>query len=331
VPDRHISMEHPVWTPLSQPDSPDRDGKKRKRSEYERLIQTPAVPESVDKKDELAHFEQGWVLPEGSRRTRQGPMTPIRTDLTAELPPSGSPGRRATSLKQSQVSVSAADEPQVNPEENIGGQRPEKKMSKAEKLKLRKLKDKERNQRRRDQAKRDKEARLVVVIGDGIGRSGPTGSPLGEPQDVVGHDALAPGTTSGTPGEIGAEEQLGLPPLENLFDGDSSLSDSEDEQRPTVDTQPSAPTDGYGTTIFRASTLSPPPPSPPPRMPTRDRRGKSTPSVPQAQDHKDNRDPILEVEQNKEPSGRNRSRAALGSPPEAGPDGSLEGGTLGED
>jgi hypothetical protein len=66
-------------------------------------------------------------------------------------------------------------------------------------------------------------------------------------------------------------------------------------------------------------------------MSTRDRRGKFTGSVLQAQDHKDGRDPTVESEQSKEPSGRNRSRAALGSPPEAGPDGKLEGGTLGED
>jgi hypothetical protein len=96
--------------------SPDRDGKKRKRSEYEMQIQIPAVLDSVDKKDEFAHFEQGYVLSEGSRRTRQGPVTPSRTDPTAVLPIlPNSPERRATSSKKSHASVSVANEPPVNP------------------------------------------------------------------------------------------------------------------------------------------------------------------------------------------------------------------------
>ena len=325
---QHVPITHPVWTPLSQPVSPDRDSKKRKRSEYERQIQIPAILDTVDKKGEFVHFEQGYVLSEGSKRTRQGQMTPSRTDLTAMFPISKSPGRRATSSKQSQVSSSVANEPPFNPDENSNDQRFEKKLSKTEKLKLRKLKDKERNQKRRDQAKREKEARIAG------GRTGHSAAAIfspGQPQVTeAGSNASVPGITSGETGAGG--EQHRRPPLEDLFDEGtsslSSLSDSEDDQPPTTaDTQPSAPTAGYGTTISRASTLSPLPPSPLPRMSMRDR----TVSMIQAQGHNDGRDPTVESEQSKEPTGKNRSRAALGSAPEAGPDGKLEGGTLGED
>ena len=287
--------------------------------------------EAVDKKDEFAHFE-GWVLPEGSRRACQGPMTLSGIDPTVVLPTSKSPERRATSRKKSQISVGAANEPHVNPDESVKDDRSEKKLSKLEKLKLRKLKDKERNQRRRDQAKREKEAQMGVTVGMGVDHSATAAFPPGQSQFAeAGLDASAPGATS----ENGAGEQLRQPPLDNLFDEGtsslSSLSDSEDEQPPTTaETQPSAPTDGYRNTISRQSTLSPPPPSPPSRMSTRDRRGKFTTSAPQDQDHKDGRDPPVESEQNKEPSGKNRSRAVLGSPPEAGAEGKLEGGTLGE-
>ena len=325
----HISIPHPVWMPLSQPNSPDRDGKKRKRSEYEMSIQIPAILESVDKKDEFAHFEQGWVLPEGSRRSRHGPVTLSRTGPIAELSAPRPPERRATGYKKSHASVSVSHEPHVNREENLQGHRSEKKMSKSEKLKLRKLKDKERNQRRRDQAKKEREGRAAVATGGGMGYSGVLGQSQGE---EAGPDSSAPTAASG---EIGAEEQF-RQPLGDLFDGEtsslSSLSDSEEDRPPTTaDTQPSAPTDGYGTSTSRGSTLSPLPPSPPRRMSARDRRGKFSATVVQAQDHRDVEDPILESEQSKEPSGRNRSRAALGSSPEAGPDGKLEGGTLGED
>jgi len=331
---QHISTTHPVWMSLSQPGSPDRGDKKRKRSEYEAPIQIPAVLESVDMKDEFAHFEQGWVFPEGSRRTRQGPVTPSRTNPTAALPSSKPPERRATSSKKPCISASVPNEPHVSHEENIQSQRSEKKMSKSEKLKLRKLKDRERNQRRRDQAKREREGRVSVTTGGELGNSGAATFLPGQPQGAeAGPDGPAPGATSG---EIGAGEQPRQPPLENLFDEEtsslSSLSDSEVERPPTTaDTQPSAPTDGHGTTISRASTLSPLPPSPPPRMSTRDRSGKFSSTVIQAQGYKDGGDPTIESEQSKEPSGRNRSRAALGSAPEAGPDGKLEGGTLGED
>jgi len=330
---QHISITHPVWTPLSQPGSPDRSGKKRKRLEYEVPNQIPAVLESVDKKDEFAHFEQGWVLPEGSKRSRQGPMTLSRTDPTVELPASKPPERRTTSSKKSQAAFSVLNEPHVKREENVQGQRSEKKMSKSEKLKLRKLKDKERNQKRRDQAKREKEGRVSMATGE-MEYSGAMAFPLGQPQGVeAGPAGSAPGTTNG---EIVAGEQLRQPPLDNLFDGEtsslSSLSDLEDDQPPTTaDTQPSVPTDEYGTTISRTSTLSPLPPSPPPRSSMRDRRGKFTSTVGQGQDHKDGGDPTVESEQSKEPSSRNRSRAALGSPPEPSQDGKLEGGTLGED
>jgi len=331
APHQHISISHPVWTTSSQPGSPDRDGRKRKRSEYERQIQIPAVLESVDKKDEFAHFEQGWVLPEGSRRTRQGPMIPSRADPTVVLPTPKYPERRATNPKRSQVSVIAANEPHANPSETVNDQRSEKKLSKSEKLKLRKLKDKERNQKRRDKAKREKEALMAVTAGGGMGHSGAATFPPGLPD--AGPDTPAPGTTSG---ESGATGHLTQPPLDDIFGGEtsslSSLSDSEDERPPTTaDTQPSAPTDGYRTNDSRASTLSPLPPSPLPRMSMRDRTGKFTATMLQAQDHIDGRDPTIESEQSKEPGGRNRSRAALGSPPEAGPDGKLEGGTLGED
>ena len=325
---QHISTTHPVWPPLSQPGSPDRDGKKRKRSEYEMQIQIPAVLESVDKKDEFAHFEQGWVLPEGSRRTRQPPVALSRTGPIGEFPASRSPERRATSYRKSHASVSLPHGPHVNREESLQGQRSEKKMSKSEKLKLRKLKDKERNQRRRDQAKKDRERRLAVATG------GEVVFPPGQSQGTeAGPDGLAPGTANG---ETGAGEQLRQPPIGHLFDGEtsslSSLSDSEEDRPPTTaDTQASAPTDGYASTVSRGSTLSPVPPSPPPRMSTRDRRGKFTSTGIQAQDHKDGGDTVIESEQSKEPSGRNRSRAALGSAPEAGADGKLEGGTLGED
>jgi hypothetical protein len=330
---QHISITHPVWTPVSQPGSPDRDGKKRKRSEYETASQIPAVLESVDKKDEFAHFEQGWVLPEGSRRTRQGPMTLSRTESTAELPVSKPLERRATSSKKSQVSVNVPNELHVKREESVQGQRSEKKMLKSEKLRLRKLRDKERNQKRRDQAKREKEGRVAVATRE-MGYSGATAFPPGQLQGAeAGPDGSAPGTANG---EIGAGAQLRQTPLENLFDGEtsslSSLSDSEEDEPPTTaDTQPSAQTDDYGTTISRTSTLSPLPPSPPARTSVRDRRGKFTSTVGQAQDHKDGGDPTIESEQSKEPSGRNRSRAALGSPPDASQDGKLEGGTLGED
>lgn len=325
-----ISIPHPVWTPLSQPSPPDRDGKKRKRSEYEMSIQIPAVLESVDKKDEFAHFEQGWVFPEGSRRSRQGPVTLSRTGPIAELSTSKPPERRTTSYKKSHASASVPHEPHVNREEH----KFEKKMSKSEKLKLRKLKDKERNQRRRDQAKKEREGRGTVSTGGQMAYGGATAFPPGQSLSTDdGPDGSAPGAANG---EIGAEEQHRQPPLGDLFDGEtsslSSLSDSEEDRPPTTaDTQPSAPTDGYGTATSRASTLSPLPPSPPRRMSARDRRGKFSATAVQAQDHKDVEDPILESEQSKEPSGRNRSRAALGSSPEAGPDGKLEGGTLGED
>ena len=331
VPHQHIPITHPVWAPSSQPISPDRDSKKRKRSEYERQIQIPAVLDTVDKKDEFAHFEQGYVLSEGSRRTRQGRMTPSRIDSATMLPISKSPERRATSSKRSHVSASVANEPPVNLDENGNDQRTEKKLSKTEKLKLRKLKDKERNQKRRDQVKREKEARIA---GGRARRSDATSFPPGQSQ-VAGAapNASALGTTGS---EMGDGEQHRQPPLEDLFDGEtsslSSLSDLEDDQPPTtVDTQPSAPTDSYGTNNSRASTLSPLPPSPLPRMSTRDRRGKFTVPVLQIQDDNEGRAPTVESEQSKEPSGRNRSRAALGSLPEAGPDGKLEGGTLGED
>ena len=332
---QHISTTHPVWTPLSQPGSPDRDAKKRKRSEYEMQIQIPAVLESVDKKDQFAHFEQGWVLPEGSRRTRQAPVALSRTGLITELPASKSPERRATSYRKSHVSVTVPHGPHLNREGSLQGQRSEKKMSKSEKLKLRKLKDKERNQRRRDQAKKEREGRVAVATGGEMGYSGAAALPPGQSQGAeAGPDGSALGATNG---ETGAGPQVRQPPLGGLFDGEtsslSSLSSDSEEDRPstTADTQPSAPTDGYASTISRGSTLSPLPPSPPPRMSTRDRRGKFASTGIQAQDHKDGGDTIIESEQSKEPSGRNRSRAALGSAPEAGPDGKLEGGTLGED
>jgi hypothetical protein len=334
VPHQHVSITHPVWTPLPHPGSPDRAGVKRKRSEYERQIPVPAVLDSVDKKDEFAHFEQGWVLPEGSRRNRQGPMAPGSTDPTAVLLPSKPPERRVTGPKRPKISLSIPNEPHVNPGENVKGRKFEKRMSKTEKLKLRKLKDKERNQKRRDYAKREKEVHVVV---EGMGHSSTAVFLSGQPQSAEA--GSAPRATSGAGEEIGAGEQPMQPPLENFLDGESSslssLSDSEEDHPPTMaETQTSAPTDGYRTTVSRASTLSPPPPSPPPRMSMRDRRAKySSSSVPQAQGPpREERAPTTESAQNKEQSGKiqNRSRAVLGGPPEAGSDGKLEGGTLGE-